>query len=196
MGVVLISSAMLFLGLVGVAFGIMRRLRKRSQGIPENVKERPKDSGRYIRCPKCGCPIGESRSVKSWASADSDASEKSTHTKASSNSNRTNSPSRTRCPACRYDLTRLDGSYTTGSQQSSEFDVSDSCAFKPGGCFLDLEQGSNGMGDCESPGHDATRATPKSALSVIDENQVVEIVDIDDNVDIEDSQPARQTGTD
>merc|ERR1712210_430409 len=113
-------------------------------------------------------------------------------TKASANSDRTNLPSRTRCPACGCDLTRSDGSHTEGSQQSSEFDVTDSCAFKPGGVFLDLEEGSDGMGklkmgDCESPSHAATRTTPKSALRKVDEV---------DDLNIRDSQPVRRTGAD
>jgi len=132
MFVVLLSMSLLCVGLVGMGFGIARRLRKKALGIPEGVKERPKDTGYYIRCPNCGCPVGESRSIKSWAPADVNASEKSTHTNASAKSthtnasaksNRTMSPSYTHCPACGCAL----GSPPTltnlseGSQPSSNF---------------------------------------------------------------------------
>merc|ERR1712070_877148 len=53
---------MLFLALVGMCFGILRRLIKK-RGAADCAKERPADNGYYVRCPACGCPLGESRSL-------------------------------------------------------------------------------------------------------------------------------------
>jgi len=146
----IISGIMLFLGLVGMSFGILRRIRKRSKGIPECAKERPADSGFYIRCPSCGCPIGESRSINSMGFGYSDGTK----------SRQADPVSYTHCPACACPLG------VSRSVNSVEFDVTVSRQFRPGGSFL--SEGSDSpmaklkMADCCTP-KSALRSCPKSA---------------------------------
>merc|ERR1712232_1433847 len=60
----IISGNMLFLGLAGMCFGIVRRfIKKGGSDVEEPAKDRPTDNGFYVRCPACGCPLGESRSL-------------------------------------------------------------------------------------------------------------------------------------